>query len=245
MRLVGMIALLFLGVGVGQADPLRVAAAADLTQAFGELGKLHEQRTSQPVTITFGASGLLARQIEEGAPFDLFAAANLGFVEETVAKGACRGDSVTKYARGRLAIIVAPGVAAVTDPAQLAGATYKRIAIANPAHAPYGKAATQMIDKLHLTDALKPRLVYGENVQQAMQFAQSGNAEAAIVALALVTDRAHVVVDDKLHDPIDQALVVCGKDAAHVKAARAFVDTLRSPAGRAILERYGFGVHKS
>jgi molybdate transport system substrate-binding protein len=226
-------------------EPLRIAAASDLTTAFGELAALHGRRVGETPTLSFGSSGLLARQIEEGAPFDLFAAANLGYVDQVVASGACAGDSKLRYARGRLAMWSSG--APPKTPSELGDARYRKIAIANPAHAPYGKAAMQVLARLHLEEALKGKLVFGENVQQALQYAQSGNADVALVALSLVIagKTPYTIVDQMLHEPIEQALVLCGKDAARLLRARAFVTTLQSPEGQAILTRYGFAIPSS
>jgi molybdate transport system substrate-binding protein len=227
--------------GTARAEaPLRVAAASDLAQVLGEIGALYEKQSGRKVSISFGSSGLLARQIEEGAPFDLYAAASVAYVDEVVHKGACSGETQAKYARGRLAIWSAGG--AVPTPDQLSQPRYKKIAIANPQHAPYGRAAMQAFEQLAMADDIKRRLVFGENVQQALQYARSGNADVAVVALSLVSgDKGrYTLIDEALHDPIDQALVVCGKDAARRKEAAAFAKLLAAPEGRAILERYGF-----
>jgi molybdate transport system substrate-binding protein len=221
----------------------QVAAASDLTRAFEELGKLFQQRTHREVVFTFGSSGLLAQQIHNGAPFDMFAAANVAFVDQLAQSGDCDKATRAPYARGRIAIWTPRSLGAPPPTlAALADARYKRIAIANPEHAPYGKAAKQALDKLGLWTALEPRIVYGENIRQTQQFAQSGNAEAAIVALSLVIDDptgAYTLIDDALHAPIDQALIACthGKDFA---GGRAFADFVKSPEGRAVMQRYGF-----
>jgi molybdate transport system substrate-binding protein len=224
------------------AEPLRVAAAADLARAVRELADRYQQATGRPAAITLGSTGLLARQIAEGAPFDLFLAANVEAVDEVVAAGVCRGDSRLRYARGRLAIWATGALPA--NPQALAEPRWKKVAIANPAHAPYGRAAIQVFERLGITDALRTRLVFGENVQQALQFAQSGNADAAVVALSLVIggERPYLLVDEGLHRPIEQALVVCGKDPARLRQASELVALLRSSEGAAILRRYGFVV---
>ncbi len=167
-------------------EPLRVAAAADLSFAFREVGAAFEKETGEPVAFSFGATGLLEKQIAEGAPFDAFAAANTSFVDDAVASGACLADTKTTYATGHLAIFTTneSGLQprALSD---LADGRYKKIAIANADHAPYGKAAKQALERAGAWSQVQPRIVYGENVQQALQFAQSGNADAAIVALSL------------------------------------------------------------
>lgn len=227
------------------ATPLRVAAAADLAVAFKELGAAFEREHGDKVVFTFGSTGLLEKQLAEGAPFDLFAAANVSFVDDAVHAGVCRADSKTSYARGRI-VLWWPKSSTVKPPknlAELADARFVKVAIANPAHAPYGKAAAEALTKAGIWEQLKPRLVFGENVQQTLQFAQSGNAEVALVAMSLATmapDGDWLPISDGDHAPIDQALVVCGEDRERVARARAFAAYVSSPAGRAIMRHYGF-----
>lgn len=222
---------------------ITVAAASDLAFAFPELAAAFERETGTRVTFTFGSTGQLAKQIAEGAPYDVFAAANVSYVDEVVHADACDQATQAPYARGRIALWTKRGL--VAAPASLADLTdprFAKIAIANPAHAPYGKAAREALQHAGVWDALEPRIVYGENVQQALQFAASGNAEVAIVALSLALSTEGGVydpIDASAHAPIDQALVVCkrGKDRAR---ALAFTRYVNSPAGRAIMQRYGF-----
>jgi molybdate transport system substrate-binding protein len=243
-------AALALALAAGRAiaaplePPLKVAAAADLTFAFKDIGTAFEKETGQKVIFSFGSTGLLAKQIEEGAPFDVFAAANVSFAEDAIKSGACAADSRALYARGRIVLWWRSDLAGA-PPRALADLTDKRfakIAIANPGHAPYGRAAQETLTRLGLWDAVKSKLVYGENIQQTLQFAQSGNAEVAIVALslALVSSEGHyLAIDDRLHSPIDQALVVCAPPKRQ-ELARRFTAFVNSPAGRAIMRRYGF-----
>ncbi|HEX8951144.1 MAG TPA: molybdate ABC transporter substrate-binding protein [Polyangia bacterium] len=225
-------------------SPLKVAAAADLALAFRDVGAAYEKKTGEKVIFSFGSTGLLEKQIVEGAPFDVFAAANISFAEDAIKAGACAADSKTLYARGRIVVWWRKdsGVQPPKSIADLADKRFVKIAIANPAHAPYGKAAEQAMEKARVWAAVQPKLVFGENVQQTLQFAQSGNAEAAVVALSLavVNEGDWLLVDDALHAPIDQALVVCGKDAERGKRARAFTAFVNSPEGRGIMKKYGF-----
>ena len=224
-------------------SPLRVAAAADLAQAFPELGKRFERAHGQPVVFSFGSSGLLAKQLQQGAPFDVFAAADLAFVDDTARAGVCDPATRTPYARGRLAIWSKQGqVSAARSLAELADARFKRIAIANPEHAPYGRAARAARRSAALWQELEPRIVYAENVRQALQIAESGNAEAAIVALPLVVldhDNPWLMIDDKLHPALDQGLIVC-RHGHHPEAGRAFAAYVKSAEGSALMQRYGF-----
>jgi len=221
-----------------------VAAASDLSAAFTELGAAFEKQTGTRPVFSFGSTGLLAKQLEQGGPFDVFAAANVSFVEQVVRAGACDGATQALYARGRLVVWTskegdAPAPRALAD---LGSQRFRKIAIASPEHAPYGRAAKQALERAGAFPTVSSRLVFGENVSQALQFARTGNADAAIVALSLTVtlDDGHVLpVDDTLHDPIDQALVVCknGKNAAQ---GRAFAELVNRPEGRRIMNRYGF-----
>jgi molybdate transport system substrate-binding protein len=229
----------------GAVEPLKVAAASDLAFAFPDLGAAFEKATGTPVTFSFGSTGLLARQIAEGAPFDVFAAANVSFADDVVKQGVCFADSKALYGRGRVALWTRRGAPLPASPGDLRDAKYRKIAIANPEHAPYGKAAKQALIKAGVWDAIQDRVVYGENIQQTLQFAQSGNAEVALVALALalVTEGDYSAVDPALHDPLDQALVVCkgaGGKSLHEPIARQFTAFVNSDAGRGIMKRHGF-----
>jgi molybdate transport system substrate-binding protein len=221
---------------------VRVAAAADLAKAFAEIGKEFEQRTHVTPEFTFGSSGLLAKQIEEGAPFYLFASADKGFSQKAIDAGRCDATSARLYARGRLVVWTANGEPAPMKLEDLARPEYKRIAIANPEHAPYGRAAKQALEKAGVWAQVEPRLIYGSNVQETMLFAKDRNVDAAIVALSLavVTDGgAFLRIDPAMHDPLDQQLVVCGK-GEEADAAHQLVDFIDSREGREIMTRYGF-----
>jgi molybdate transport system substrate-binding protein len=225
--------------------PLKVAAAADLASAFKDLGVAYEKKTGQPVVFSFGSTGLLAKQIEEGAPYDVFAAANISYADDAVQAGVCFGETKSLYATGRIVIWAKNGDALPTKIEDLSDPKYAKIAIANPEHAPYGQAAKQALMKAGVWNAISSRVVYGENVQQTLQFAQSGNAEVSIVALslAIVSEGQYLPIDAALHDRIDQALVVCkGSSKANVPSenAKAFTAFVASPDGRSVMRRYGF-----
>lgn len=227
---------------VAAKAPVQVAAAADLSVAFEEMGKLFEARTGQRVTFSFGASGALAKQLSQGAPFDLFAAANKSFVDSAVQAGACDGATKALYARGHLVAWTRPGGVTLHSLTDLESPGIKHIAIANPEHAPYGKAAREALIRAGLWGSLEAKIVQAENVRQALQFAQTGNADVAIVALSLVASNdagARLAVDPTLHGPIEQTLVVCrhGKNA---QGGRAFAELVESRDGHALLKRYGF-----
>jgi molybdate transport system substrate-binding protein len=228
----------------GDTAPIKVAAAADLAFAFKDVGAAFERKTGSKVSFTFGSTGQLAKQISEGAPYDVFAAANVSYVDDVVKAGACDPDTKARYARGRIVIWTkkSSGVAAAAALTDLTDARFVKIAIANPDHAPYGRAAKQALEAAGVWEAVKPKIVYGENVQQTLQFAQTGNTEAAISALSLATvaeDGAYQLIDESLHKPIDQALVVCHRGTS-AEVARDFTAFVNSRDGRAIMTRYGF-----
>lgn len=240
--LAALVALVVAGAGCGRrkAGTLKVAAASDLARAFEELGKTFRARTGITPVFSFGSSGLLAKQLAEGAPFAVFAAANQSYVDDLTAKGVCDPASKRLYARGRL--VVWSKTATIAKLADLTEPSIRKIAIANPEHAPYGVAAQQALGAGYLWDQVASKMVFAENVRQALQWAQDGQADAAIVALSLavVTEGGHTLaIDPALHAPLDQALAVCGKGKAAADAAR-FVEFLSSPEGREVMKRYGF-----
>lgn len=225
------------------AEPVKVAAAADLSFAFKEVGAAYEKKTGRPVVFSFGATGLLEKQLAEGAPFDVFAAANVSYADDAVQAGACLADSKALYATGHLVLYAAKGASfAPMTMADLADPRVRKIAIANPDHAPYGKAAKQAMERSGVWNGVHDKVVYGENVQQTLQFAQSGNADVAIVAMSLatVTPGAASPIPQNLHDPIDQAMVACKGGKAGPEAGRAFIAFVQSADGHALMRRYGF-----
>jgi molybdate transport system substrate-binding protein len=225
-------------------EPLRVAAASDLLFAFEEVGAAFEKATGRRAVFSFGSTGLLEKQIAEGAPFDVFAAADTAYADDAVKAGACLADSRAIYAIGRIALL-APKTAAYFPQrmADLTDPRVSRVAIANPDHAPYGRAAKQAMVRAGVWPSVQSKLAQGDNVHQALDFVQSGNADVAIVALslALATDDQWSVVPAELHDRIDQALVVCTRGKAGPAAGQRFVTYLTSAEGRAVMHKYGFG----
>jgi molybdate transport system substrate-binding protein len=230
--------------GARRGDSLHVAAAADLALAFAEVGKEFEKASGKRVEFSYGSTGLLAKQISEGAPFDVFAAANISFVDDVVQSGACIEGTKALYAKGRIVLWAKEDVSLPSGVVDLADPRYAKVAIANPDHAPYGRAARQALERSSVWSTVQPRAVYGDNVQQTLMFAQSGNAEVAIVALSLavVTPGRYTLIPDSLHEPLDQAMVVCkgGSRGPKENEARAFVAFVGSETGRAVMRRYGF-----
>ena len=224
-------------------QPLRVAAASDLAFAFDEIQLLHYQMHQRKVDVILGSTGLLARQIQQGAPFDLFFAANISFVDDLIEAGAARPETKSLYALGRIVIWQrADAEKPVTNLAALLSAGIETIAIANPDHAPYGLAAKQALIHAGIWDELAPKIVYGENVNQAYQFVRSGNADVGIIALSLaiaVEGGDWTLVPESFHEPIVQAAVVT-QVTDDLEGAKAFLQTIESAKGREIMRRYGF-----
>lgn len=221
---------------------LMVSAAADLQLAFTEIAAQFEKETGTRVIFNFGSTGQLAQQIAQGAPVDLFAAANRSFVDDLAARGIVRPDTVQLYARGRITLWTRTDNAIpLQSLADLARPEIKRIAIANPEHAPYGVAAREALQNAGVWDTVQPKLVFGENVNQTKQLAETGNVDAAIIALSLSVSSSGrwVLIPQELHTPLDQALGIV-TSTKNEPAARAFIDFVNSPAGRALMIKYGF-----
>jgi len=223
-------------------DELTIAAASDLTPAFEEIGREFESANRTKVVFTFGSTGMLTRQIENGAPFDLFAAANVSYIDELEKKGLIISDSKAVYARGRITLWT-PNTSNIRlqGIADLARPEVMRIAIANPDHAPYGLAAKQALESVGIWDRVKPKLVFGDNIRQTFQYAATGNVDVAIVSLSLSTESRGrwTLIPEELHQPIDQGLGII-KTTKNEKAARAFTAFLTGPQGQAIMKKYGF-----
>ena len=216
-----------------------MAAASDLRPAFEELGDRFGAATGHSVRFSFGSSGQLREQILNGAPFDLFASADVEFVDEVIDAGRGRANTKAEYALGRIAMWASdPGLPRRID--ELSSPVYERIAIANPAHAPYGLAARQALESAGVGAEVKPRLVYGESASDALQIAKSGNADVGIVALSLAVAerRPYTVIPADLHEPLRQALVVTSTGRGGDVAA-AFARLVNSPEGREAMVRYG------
>jgi molybdate transport system substrate-binding protein len=226
-----------------QQPTVQVAAASDLSVAFEELGRVFEARTGRRVTFSFAASGALAQQLSQGAPFDVFAAANASFVDRAIQAGACDGATKRLYARGHVVAWTRPGVPRLQALHDLASPRVERISIANPETAPYGKAAKEALQTAGLWAKVEHKIVQADNVRQALQLAQTGNVEVALVARSLVildTAGAALPIDAALHRPIEQTLVVCRR-GKNQDGGRDFAELVESSEGRALLARHGFG----
>ncbi len=215
-----------------------VAAASDLTDLQGPLAKAFEAQSGLKVRFTFGASGNLAQQVANGAPYDVFLSADEQRVKDVARSGDPDFSGVEIYAQGRLALWSKSGK--ITSLAALNGPGILHVAIANPAHAPYGAAAKEALENAGLWKALEKKIVYGESVRQALEFAESGNAEAVITAWSLVIHRNGLPIPGDLYKPIRQAGVAL-KGGRNPKGGVAFLRFLVSPQGRAFLTDSGFG----
>jgi molybdate transport system substrate-binding protein len=249
-RIVQLIALLvavfmplfsFQGSSLAAERKLTVAGASDLSLAFKEIAAEFEKETGYRVVLSLGSTGMLARQIEQGAPFDVFFAANRKFVEDLEKGGYILPGTVELYAEGRIVIAVKRSGLKITRIEDLRNSKITRIAIANPEHAPYGVAAMEALKSAGLWDEIKTRLVYGENIRQALQFVESGNAEAGIIArsVADVAGIDYSEVPSSLHKPISQAAGVVSS-SKQIDGARAFIKFVNGSEGRPIMKKYGF-----
>jgi len=222
--------------------PLQLAAASDLQKALSAVAKKFTSDTLTEVNITYGASGVLAEQIQSGAPFDIFFAANISFVEKLAESGDVVRSSIEPYARGKLVLGVRKSsVDTIRELADLAGPEVKKIALANPVTAPYGTAGKQALERAGLWDKLEPKIVQADSVRQALQFVESGNADAGLVSHALIGGSGveAVTVDPELYDPIIQGLGVLTRSQMSTDS-QAFIRFVQSDAGQAILAEYGF-----
>jgi molybdate transport system substrate-binding protein len=225
-----------------QSQEITVAAASDLTNTFEELGREFEATNKIKVVFVFGSTGLLTRQIENGAPMDLFAAANVSYIDQLEQKDLIVPGTKQVYARGRITLwTTADSPLKIETVADLTRPEVKRIAIANPDHAPYGLAAQQALQSAGVWEMVKPKLVYGDNIRQTLQYAETGNVDVAIVALSLSQESKGrwTLIPEQLHQPIDQALALI-KTTRNEAAARAFASFVSGPKGREILQKYGF-----
>jgi len=219
-----------------------VSAAADLSPVLAELGPLFEKESGLTLRTNLGSTGQLMEQIAAGASVDVFLAASKSAIDQLEQKGRLVAGSAQIYGRGRLVMWTSPGSTAVVESLDdLAVAAVARISLANPDHAPYGRAAREALESAGLWSELQPKLVPAENVRQAFQFAESGNVDVGLVALSLVVFAGGtcVPVPEELYEPLDQALAIVA-GSTHQSEAEQFVAFLTGETGREILQRYGF-----
>lgn len=235
-----------------QAEPALIAAASDLKFALEAVAQLYRQQTGREARLVFGASGILATQIRNGAPFELYMSADESFVLDLHRDGFLV-DSGMVYAHGHLALVSPLGSSLPLDSKlnglsrAVAQGQIARFAIANPEHAPYGRRAREALQASGSWSNIQSKLVFGENVSQALQFAIGGNADGGIVALSLVLSPAlkdkvrYMVLDPSLHQPLVQRMALTKKAS---EPARDFYRFLSEPSARKILESYGFELPK-
>lgn len=229
--------------GQGNGE-LTIAAAAGLTLAFTEIGELFEEETGIKVTFSFGSSGQLADQIEHGAPFDIFAAANTSFIENLDEKNLIITDTKQIYALGRIGLATRKDSSiAVEQIEDLLKPEIVKVAIANPEHAPYGLAAQQALKAAGGWEEVKGKLVFGRNISDTLSFVETGNAEVAIIARSLVREEAinFSLIDEAMHEPIEQMLAVI-QSTRNEAAAKEFINFIFGPVGKPIMERNGYTI---
>jgi len=248
-----LILLLVFLAGLARADDLpAIAAAADLKFALTEAAGQFQRETGRSVKLSFGSSGNFARQMEQGAPFQLFLSADEAYIHRLAEKGIAR-DTGALYAIGRVVLFAPHGSPLKVDAdfrdlrAALADGRIKRFAIANPEHAPYGRAAKAALQTAGLWEPLQAKLVLGENAGQATQFAAAGSSQGGIIPLSLsrapeiarLGTFAPIPAEWHAGEPLRQRMALM-KSAGDT--ARAFFDWLQRPAARAVFQRYGFAL---
>ena len=225
------------------AAEFRVAVAANFRDACSEIGRAFGEATGHSALFSFGPTGQLYAQITQGAPYDVFLAADRARVEHALAEGLAVKGSRQTYASGRL-VLFSMDTSLVTGPETLTGAGFERLAIAEPAIAPYGLAAIQVLRALAVHDRIRDRVVRGQSVAQAYQFVHSANADLGLVALSQVVlheKGSRWIVPERLHEPILQDAVLLRHGTANA-AAKAFLEFLQSPQADAVRARFGYGL---
>ena len=229
------------------AEELSVAAAADLNFALRDIAAAYQQKTGNTIKVSYGSSGNFFTQIKNGAPFDIFFSADIDFPHQLVAAALVEPGTLYRYATGNIVLWVpnqskldlTRGLQVLLDPA------VKKIAIANPKHAPYGRAAEAALKKSGVYDKVAPKLVLGENISQTSQFVETGNADIGILALSLASaptmkSRGRFVeIPDNLYPALQQAAVIL-KSSSHKKTGADFLQFVKSSIAQEILARYGF-----
>ena len=238
--------------GPTEAAEIAVAAASDLNFAFKELATEYEKKTGHHVKLSLGSSGNFFSQIQNGAPFDLYFSADIGYPKKLEEAGLVVFGSLYRYAVGRIVVWVparAPLAREKLRMEVLLDPSIKKIAIANPKHAPYGRAAIAAMQHFKVYDHVKDRLVFGENISQAAQFVESGAAEIGIIALSLALAPSmkeagrYWEIPPAAHPPLEQGAVIL-KASKNQAVATGFLDFLKGTQGQEIMRRYGFTLPK-
>ncbi|MBI5653842.1 MAG: molybdate ABC transporter substrate-binding protein [Chloroflexi bacterium] len=235
-------ALLLLVACAAESRTLTISAASNLQIAFTEIGAAFEKESGARVIFNYGATGQLAQQIAQGAPVDVFVAADRATLDDLIARGLIARETVANYARGQI-VTYTRGDQPAPALAELARPEIKRIAIANPERAPYGKAARQALHNAGILAAVESKIIYAENIQQTQQYADTGAVDVAIIARSLTihTRGRWSEIPQNLYAPIDQAIGVVAS-SKNQRDARAFVAFMLSDAGRAVLLKYGYAM---
>jgi molybdate transport system substrate-binding protein len=229
------------------AEEISIAAAADLNFALRDIATDYQQKTGNVVKISYGSSGNFFNQLKNGAPFDLFFSADIDYPRQLESASLTEPGTLCAYATGKIVLWVpngskldlSRGMQVLLDPA------VKKIAIANPKHAPYGRAAEAALRKSGIYDKVSSKLVLGENISQTSQVVETGNADIGILALSLVSSPTlksrgrYVEIPSNLYLPLQQAAVIM-KRSSHARSAAEFLRFVKSPGGQEILQRYGF-----
>jgi molybdate transport system substrate-binding protein len=242
LHLAAALALVVTGAGTVEAAEVHVAVAANFTGAAKAIAEKFEAATGDTAVLSFGSTGQLFTHISQGAPFDVFLAADQARPEKAVADGLAVAGSRFTYATGKI-VLYSTDPALVTGEATLADGSFEKLAIANPRTAPYGAAALQAMKGLGVYEDLEPKIVQGTSIAQTYQFVASGSAEIGFVALsqlADVTGGSRWPVPQKLYDTISQDAVLL-TSAADDPAAKGFISFLKGPGARAVIEQYGYG----
>jgi molybdate transport system substrate-binding protein len=241
IALVGAVALGF-AAQAAVAETASVAVAANFTDAAKEIGALFEKETGDKVEFSFGSTGQLYTQITQGAPFDVFLSADDERTKTAIKEGHGVAGTDFTYAVGKL-VLFSKDAKLVSGPATLKKAAFDKIAIANPATAPYGAAAVETMKALGVYDALSAKIVQGQNITQTYQFVETGNAQVGFVALSQVADKkdgSRWVVPEKLHKPIAQDAVLTQHGESN-QAARRFLTFLKGKKAKAVMQKFGYG----
>ena len=247
--IIALCLIVMTGVNLAAAEEISIAAASDLNFAFKDLVTEYKKTTGNHVKLSLGSSGNFFSQIQNGAPFDLYFSADIAYPRKLEEAGLTVPGSLLQYAVGRIVmwtrlesgIDVTRGFEVLIEPA------VKKIAVANPKHAPYGRAAVAALGKAEFYEAVKDRLVYGENISQAAQFVESAAADIGIIALSLAlappmkTAGRYWEIPSDMHPPIEQGVVMLS-GSKNRGAAKAFVSCMQSAEGQAIMTRHGFVV---
>ncbi|MCX5876696.1 MAG: molybdate ABC transporter substrate-binding protein [Deltaproteobacteria bacterium] len=235
----------FLNVSPAYAEKITIAAAADMKYAMKDIVAAFQQTVPKDtVEVVYGSSGHAFTQIQQGAPYDLYFAADINYPRELGQKGFAATEPKL-YAIGRITLWSSSRNATTMSLKSLLAQDIEHVAIANPKHAPYGKRAEEALRASGLWEKVEPKLVYGENIVQTAQFVQSGNAQVGIIALSLVLNPelagkgGYWLIPDSLHEPLEQAFIIT-KRAENNTLAQRFAKYMESKEARAIMIRYGF-----